>query len=231
MKRASFKRLLLRSREGKFFHSQAPLALLQRHVSPRQASITNFADWHRSKRARADAERECADYGTLKGHPILCASCGGNSRKGERLFLPCDFCPLQWHLDCLDPPMANPPAGKDGRPPPPWKCPSHADTEFLNATRKAQEGASGQRVIKLRRPKNARVIDARAYAGLRNNGIIEIELEPSDDEGPPPIDANVVQRMTEEGVKLDFIRQVKYVHVFIIMQLLYHANCVFKEQE
>ena len=206
---------MLHLREGKFFQSQATLALLQRHVSPCQASITNIANWSCRKRARADAEREIADYGTVKEKVILCAACGGNNRNGERQFLPCDYCSLYWHLDCLDPPMANPPAGKDGRPPPAWKCPCHVDTEYLNASRKAHEGATGQRVIKIRRARNARVVDARKHSLHtlhRNNGIIEIELEPSEDEADSPINANVVQRMTEEGVKLDFIQQVlKYV--------------------
>ena len=111
--------------------------------------------------------------------------------------------------------MANPPAGKDGRPPPAWKCPCHVDTEYLNTSRKAHEDMTSERVIKVRRPKNARVVDARKHSLHmlhRNNGIIEIDLESSEDEADSPINVNVVQRMTEEGVKLDFIQQVlKYV--------------------
>ena len=131
--------------------------------------------------------------------------------------------------------MANPPAGRDGRPAPPWKCPCHVDADFLNATRKAEEGATGRRVIKVRRPKNARIVDApavnaQAQPAARNNGIIEIELEPSDDESPP-IDMNVVQRMTEEGVKLDFIKLVKYEFFPFIMQPTHDANSISQEQE
>lgn len=34
--------------------------------------------------------------------------------------VPCDYCPLFFHLDCLDPPLTTPPTGK-------WMCPNHPE--------------------------------------------------------------------------------------------------------
>lgn len=32
----------------------------------------------------------------------------------------CDYCPILYHLDCLDPPLSTPPAGR-------WMCPNHVE--------------------------------------------------------------------------------------------------------
>lgn len=32
----------------------------------------------------------------------------------------CDYCPLLFHMDCLDPPLTTLPAGK-------WMCPNHVE--------------------------------------------------------------------------------------------------------
>ena len=42
----------------------------------------------------------------------------------HRPILSCSICPLYWHLDCLDPPMASFPGGD-----PTWTCPIHFTTE------------------------------------------------------------------------------------------------------
>lgn len=39
--------------------------------------------------------------------PILCVQCGVSSGS-KRQMLKCDFCNAYWHLDCVDPPLANP---------------------------------------------------------------------------------------------------------------------------
>lgn len=44
----------------------------------------------------------------------------------HRPILSCSICPLYWHLDCLDPPMASFPAGSSE---PSWTCPIHFTTE------------------------------------------------------------------------------------------------------
>lgn len=40
--------------------------------------------------------------------PKNCAVCGKTSRGVPSVA--CDFCPLVYHLDCLDPPMCEPPS-------------------------------------------------------------------------------------------------------------------------
>lgn len=49
-------------------------------------------------------------------------------RKSCRIapLLACDYCPLYFHLDCLDPPMTAFPSGR-------WMCPNHVE-QFLVST-------------------------------------------------------------------------------------------------
>jgi hypothetical protein len=50
----------------------------------------------------------------------MCHKCGKSALKGP--IITCDFCPLSWHLDCMDPPMTAPlPPNKR------WICPAHAE--------------------------------------------------------------------------------------------------------
>ena len=43
----------------------------------------------------------------------------------QRPILSCNICPLYWHLDCLDPPMASFPSNADSG----WTCPIHFTSE------------------------------------------------------------------------------------------------------
>ncbi len=38
----------------------------------------------------------------------------------------CDYCPLLFHMDCLDPPMTSMPSGR-------WMCPNHLEHEVVSA--------------------------------------------------------------------------------------------------
>jgi hypothetical protein len=51
---------------------------------------------------------------------MLCFGCGLSARNGQ-MMISCDFCPLHWHLDCLEAPLCIPPAITDK-----WMCPCHA---------------------------------------------------------------------------------------------------------
>lgn len=138
-----------------------------------------------------------------KNNIILCFKCGKSSL-GHREIISCDYCSLKWHLDCLDPPMANPPV-KDAlnRPKHAWMCPAHVDQELLTT------GYSG-RVHKIRRPKNAKIVDTQLRRGFKNNGIIEIENEAGDSDGAMDNDqSGVIYRVSERSVKLDFIDRAK----------------------
>ncbi|GAV30435.1 hypothetical protein PMKS-003947 [Pichia membranifaciens] len=53
-------------------------------------------------------------------NPLFCYYCGESGVKKE--LINCDYCPLSWHLDCLDPPITS--VKKLGSK---WKCPNHVD--------------------------------------------------------------------------------------------------------
>uniref|UniRef100_A0A3P9AVM1 PHD finger protein 12 n=1 Tax=Maylandia zebra TaxID=106582 RepID=A0A3P9AVM1_9CICH len=48
----------------------------------------------------------------------ICFSCNRSCRLAP--LIQCDYCPLLFHMDCLDPPLTALPAGK-------WMCPNHVD--------------------------------------------------------------------------------------------------------
>lgn len=53
------------------------------------------------------------------GNPFLCHKCG-TSGLNNKFIVHCDYCPLVWHLDCLDDPMyVSKSLGSK------WRCPNH----------------------------------------------------------------------------------------------------------
>ncbi|XP_017781995.1 PREDICTED: PHD finger protein 12 [Nicrophorus vespilloides] len=58
-----------------------------------------------------------------------CYVCSKTCRSGT--LISCDFCPLFFHLDCLDPPLATPPSDR-------WMCPNHVqhilDSKLLTSS-------------------------------------------------------------------------------------------------
>ncbi|RPB26446.1 hypothetical protein L211DRAFT_899709 [Terfezia boudieri ATCC MYA-4762] len=123
------------------------------------------------------------------GQPIFCFKCG-TSALGQKKIIACDFCALYWHLDCVHPPLANPPSQTRK-----WMCPAHAE----------------QGLLQPRRPRNAKVVNTCLRRGHKNNGYIEIENSESEDE----MQFNehelggVIYRLPERGIKLDFIDKIK----------------------
>ncbi|MCJ1378968.1 hypothetical protein MMC17_002067 [Xylographa soralifera] len=132
-----------------------------------------------------------------KGNLIICCRCE-KSALGHRTILQCDYCNKQYHLDCLDPPMANPPSKLCN-----WKCPAHFDEELLSF-----KYPGGDRIIKVRRPKHPRIIDTALRRGHKNNGLIEIENDITDEEEEQP-QPHTVPRISELQIKLDFIDRAK----------------------
>lgn len=53
---------------------------------------------------------------TVRGPIRLCYECGQSSRRAP--LIACDYCPLYFHQDCLDPPLTTLPSGR-------WMCPNH----------------------------------------------------------------------------------------------------------
>lgn len=146
-----------------------------------------------------------------KGNTVLCYSCGKSSF-GQRAIIQCDYCSENWHLDCLDPPLANPPARNlDGKKIHEWMCPLHVDHELRNVDVGLLRP---RRKVHVRRPRNAKVVDTSLHRGLRNNGIIEVLEDDSDDSDSEfydeeTADEAIVYRMPASGIKLDFIDKVK----------------------
>lgn len=148
------------------------------------------------------------------GNPIFCYKCKKSSLSGGPIAR-CEYCSLNWHLDCLNPPL--PTVKTVGTK---WKCPNHADHAFK----------------KKRRPKTAKVVDSTLRRGFRNDGNIEVLLSSDEDEmefdsrdipihnsydtlsgvtAPVPqhilkphVQNGVIYRIPERGVKLDFIQRV-----------------------
>ncbi|KAF2115483.1 hypothetical protein BDV96DRAFT_612741 [Lophiotrema nucula] len=167
---------------------------------------------------------------------VLCCQCGKTSG-GKRPMLQCDYCHAYWHLDCVDPPLANPPhvsleaSQRDA-----WMCPRHIEHDFrsgrllqndLNAVDDddivmSEAGAIPRLARKVRQPRKSSIIEPAFARGTRNNGLIDIINDPDDEtdgEGnyvfsPHELDESKdrmskVFRIAEKGVILDFVSKVK----------------------
>lgn len=64
-----------------------------------------------------NGKNHCLDSNLLVPLPArLCFECGRSCRKAP--LIACDYCPLYFHQDCLDPPLTAFPIGR-------WMCPNH----------------------------------------------------------------------------------------------------------
>lgn len=159
------------------------------------------------------------DYKKLrdaKGNAILCFACG-NTASGGREIIPCDYCNLNWHLDCLDPPLANPPprgtplhSNKRNA----WMCPAHADHDVkaLDPLRKGSlRPQFGSRSHRFRRPAKPVIVPTHMRRGFANNGMIEVVSESENDSGfeSDETPEGVIYKLPRQGIKLDFIDKVK----------------------
>lgn len=103
----------------------------------------------------ADVNTSYANPTLLKEHDsngqlIRCSRCGFTSN-GVRPIVHCDYCPCRFHLDCLDPPRANPPNPKIG-----WMCPNHVTPDDMIATKELDGHVRTRRI---RRTKNMSSVD------------------------------------------------------------------------
>ena len=100
-------------------------------VKPYPYSLNSLSDspWSPSRPSLIDYEQTKLDE---SGNPMLCHMCRRSGLRGP--MIQCDFCPLAWHLDCLDPPMTCPPPMTKR-----WMCPAHAD--LLKPRRKVARNA------------------------------------------------------------------------------------------
>lgn len=87
---------------------------------------------------------------TENGQTIRCNRCGKTS-EGVRPIIRCDYCPSRFHLDCLDPPRANPPNPCVG-----WMCPNHVRPDEMIVSKMVDGRVQERRV---RRPKTCFTVD------------------------------------------------------------------------
>ena len=79
---------------------------------------------------------------------------------------------------------------------------------------------------KIRRPKHPRTVDIALRRGFKNNGNIEIENDPTDDEefGIEREELGMTYRLPEKGIKLDFIDKVRRYMILSITTFLHFAK-------
>lgn len=111
---------------------------------------------------------------------------------GWRKMVSCDFCPLHWHIDCVDPPMLNMPSNLRK-----WMCPAHSD-HVNDRRRVARIGAAVPKTLDLPLP-SARTIGPGRHFRTRvlNNGDIDIIPDPLDE----LMGANGITGSLQSGVK------------------------------
>ncbi|KAK3380006.1 hypothetical protein B0T24DRAFT_523092 [Lasiosphaeria ovina] len=148
------------------------------------------------KKKKAE-EEPVPDFFRLRdadGNAVICYNCQKSS-SSNRAIIPCSLCGLFWHLDCLDPPLANPPVLRT------WRCPCHIDDLLARLP-----GALGP-AHRFRKIKGAPVIEPSFSRGYVNNGHIEVELDASEDEsGWRDVETyGKTVRLSEKGIKLDFL--------------------------
>lgn len=128
---------------------------------------------------------------------IFCFACGQAS-DGQRPTIPCDYCPLSFHLDCFDPPMAKPPyqAGNSDRARQNWMCPNHAYHDMYWFNRDEDGNVKPGRI---RRPRHPRLID--------------VDVLPSEAECERVVNENdqgILYRVPEKGLNESFIAHAKW---------------------
>ncbi|TGJ87744.1 hypothetical protein E0Z10_g993, partial [Xylaria hypoxylon] len=152
------------------------------------------------KTTKKNAE-EAFDFFKLRNgdKAVLCHQCHKGAAD-NRPIIPCSVCGLNWHLECLSPPLALPPIIRT------WRCPCHVDDLLSDLPARLAPAH------KYRKIKNMPVIEQGYSRGLANNGWIEIEEDDSDDDDEAAWKENKafgrVFRVSAKGIKHDFISRV-----------------------
>ncbi|KAI5124014.1 hypothetical protein M0805_003846 [Coniferiporia weirii] len=161
-------------------------------------------------------ERDPYRFRDSRGFPVLCFKCGKSARPEDfdagpsskkprrpvavtpyldqwKGVISCDFCPLHWHIDCLNPPLSTlPPLSRK------WRCPNHINF----GTRSRVPKASGP-MMDITDP------------GRINNGNIEIVDSdvPAYPQGRVSVDEILINgrkyRVPERVIILDFWNRLK----------------------
>ncbi|CAK8692310.1 PHD finger protein 12-like isoform X2 [Clavelina lepadiformis] len=76
-----------------------------------------------NNKPRKTQTHELDNQGLVPLPARLCFVCSRSCRAAP--LIQCDYCSLVFHLDCLDPPLTNPPTGR-------WMCPNHPERKMLD---------------------------------------------------------------------------------------------------
>lgn len=94
-----------------------------------------------------------------------------------------------------------------------WMCPLHADHELRKVDTSLLNRRGVGRKVHIRKPRNAKVVTTSLRRGLRNNGVIDVLEDESDDSDSEFYDEDsqddTVYRLPASGIKLDFIDKIK----------------------
>ena len=173
--------------------------------------------------------------------------------------LKCDFCHEYWHLDCIDPPLANPPhisleaSQRDA-----WRCPRHIAHDLRSGLllQKDLNEPAGDvdmnddappiRIArKVRVRKDAQIVEPTFSRGMQNNGLIHIinSDDDVDSEGNYVFTTDDTKDLNskifcvpEKGLVLDFISKVKryalsFLYANDIITEILHSGRVAKKYE
>lgn len=147
-------------------------------------------------------ERDALRLRDGKHRPVTCYKCGGTSLPSQtpasepgaqwRHIVSCDVCPLHWHLDCLDPPLAAMPSAARK-----WMCPAHAE-HVMPRRRTVRHGLE--------------TVDVGKTGEYNNGNITVIEAEEPPRAALPHEDMvinNRRYRVPEQVIQLDFWDRVR----------------------
>ncbi|XP_029168539.1 PHD finger protein 12 isoform X2 [Nylanderia fulva] len=145
---------------------------------------------------RRVGKSHCLDSNLMVPLPArLCFECGRSCRKAP--LIACDYCPLYFHQDCLDPPLTAFPIGR-------WMCPNHPNhfidqnlltscrvTERIKLWDKYANQPIDQHAVKLDFLRKARTANPLFRTKVKLEGRPRIKVPPSVKfhyENPPQLD-------------------------------------------
>lgn len=144
-------------------------------------STGDYVDLTEIKSGRVTRSSGYLDEGKFEndeGQLIVCHKCARTALSG--MIINCDYCPLAWHYDCLNPPLTTPPVITKK-----WKCPAH-----VNIKRKKM----------IRAPELVEVNNI----FFKNDGDIDILLESEFPTGQTSRRKRIVHHLPEQSIKLGF---------------------------
>ncbi|CBQ71712.1 conserved hypothetical protein [Sporisorium reilianum SRZ2] len=157
---------------------------------PQQHNAVGSGTGSKSRKAGVNKARSGSVFGDVA--PSTPAEHTVREGTGWRKIVSCDFCPLHWHIDCVDPPMLGMPSNLRK-----WMCPAHSD-HVNDRRRVARVGAAVPRTVDLPLP-SARTIGPGKHFRTRvlNNGDIDIIPDPMEE----LVGANGITGSLQSGIK------------------------------